>query len=32
LAAKARVLAAYEGFEAHANAVSEIRDALLAKN
>ena len=32
LAAKARVLATYEGFEAHANAVSEIRDGLLAKN
>jgi len=29
LAAKARVLATYEGFEAHANAVSEIRDGLL---
>jgi histidinol dehydrogenase len=32
LAAKARVLATYEGFEAHANAVSEIRDGLLRKN
>jgi histidinol dehydrogenase len=32
LAAKARVLATYEGFEAHANAVSEIRDGLLGKN
>jgi len=31
LAAKARILAEYEGFEAHANAVSEIRDGLLAK-
>jgi histidinol dehydrogenase len=31
LAAKARVLATYEGFEAHANAVSEIRDGLLGK-
>ncbi|HEY4162182.1 MAG TPA: histidinol dehydrogenase, partial [Dongiaceae bacterium] len=29
LAAKARVLATYEGFDAHANAVSEIRDGLL---
>jgi histidinol dehydrogenase len=29
LAAKARVLATYEGFDAHANAVSEIRDELL---
>jgi histidinol dehydrogenase len=29
LATKARVLATYEGFEAHANAVSEIRDGLL---
>ncbi|MCA3130211.1 MAG: histidinol dehydrogenase [Betaproteobacteria bacterium] len=31
LARHARVLAAYEGFEAHANAVSEVRDALIAK-
>ena len=31
LAAKARVLATYEGFDAHANAVSELRDGLLAK-
>lgn len=31
LARHARVLATYEGFDAHANAVSEIRDALLAK-
>lgn len=31
LAAKARILATYEGFEAHANAVSEIRDGLLGK-
>jgi histidinol dehydrogenase len=31
LAAKARILATYEGFEAHANAVSEMRDGLLAK-
>jgi histidinol dehydrogenase len=31
LAQKARILATYEGFEAHANAVSEIRDGLLAK-
>jgi histidinol dehydrogenase len=29
LAKHARVLATYEGFEAHANAVSEIRDKLL---
>lgn len=29
LAKHARVLATYEGFEAHANAVSELRDALL---
>jgi histidinol dehydrogenase len=31
LAAKARVLATYEGFDAHANAVSEIRDELLKR-
>jgi histidinol dehydrogenase len=31
LARHARVLATYEGFEAHANAVSEVRDALIAK-
>jgi histidinol dehydrogenase len=31
LARHARALAAYEGFEAHANAVSGIRDALLGK-
>jgi histidinol dehydrogenase len=30
LARHARVLAEYEGFAAHANAVSETRDALLA--
>jgi histidinol dehydrogenase len=29
LARQARVLATYEGFDAHANAVSEIRDTLL---
>ena len=29
LAKHARVLATYEGFEAHANAVSEMRDAIL---
>ena len=29
LARQARVLATYEGFDAHANAVSEIRDGLL---
>jgi histidinol dehydrogenase len=29
LAKHARVLATYEGFEAHANAVSELREALL---
>jgi histidinol dehydrogenase len=29
LAAKARILATYEGFDAHANAVSEMRDGLL---
>jgi histidinol dehydrogenase len=29
LARHARVLATYEGFEAHANAVSEVRDRLL---
>jgi histidinol dehydrogenase len=29
LARQARVLATYEGFDAHANAVSEMRDALL---
>ena len=28
LARQARVLATYEGFDAHANAVSEMRDAL----
>ena len=31
LARHARVLATYEGFDGHANAVSEIRDSLLAK-
>jgi histidinol dehydrogenase len=31
LARHARALATYEGFEAHANAVSEMRDALLGK-
>ena len=31
LARHARVLATYEGFEAHANAVSEIRDKLLKR-
>ena len=31
MARHARVLAAYEGFEAHANAVSELRDRLLKK-
>ena len=31
LAAKARILATYEGFVGHANAVSEIRDGILAK-
>jgi histidinol dehydrogenase len=31
LAKHARALAAYEGFEAHANAVSEIRDKLLKR-
>ena len=31
LAKHARVLATYEGFDAHANAVSEIRDELLGK-
>ena len=31
LAQKARVLATYEGFVGHANAVSEIRDGLLGK-
>ena len=31
LARHARVLAEYEGFAAHANAVSEIRDALLKR-
>jgi len=30
LARHARVLAAYEGFDGHANAVSEMRDALLS--
>lgn len=30
LAQHARVLATYEGFDAHANAVSELRDRLLA--
>jgi histidinol dehydrogenase len=29
LARHARIIATYEGFEAHANAVSEIRDRLL---
>jgi histidinol dehydrogenase len=29
LARNARTIATYEGFEAHANAVSEIRDRLL---
>jgi histidinol dehydrogenase len=32
LAQKARTLATYEGFDGHANAVSETRDRLLAKN
>ncbi len=31
LARQARVLATYEGFDAHANAVSEMRDALLKR-
>jgi histidinol dehydrogenase len=31
LAKHARVLATYEGFDAHANAVSEIRDELIRK-
>ena len=31
LAGPARILATYEGFEAHANAVSEMRDALLKR-
>ena len=31
LARHARTLATYEGFEAHANAVSETRDALLKR-
>jgi histidinol dehydrogenase len=31
LAKHARTLAAYEGFEAHANAVSETRDKLLKR-
>ena len=31
LARHARALATYEGFEAHANAVSELRDALLKR-
>ncbi len=31
LARHARTLATYEGFEAHANAVSELRDRLLAR-
>lgn len=31
LARQARVLATYEGFEAHANAVSELRDTLLKR-
>ena len=31
LAAKARILATYEGFDAHANAVSEMRDGLLGR-
>jgi histidinol dehydrogenase len=31
LARHARVLARYEGFDAHENAISEIRDALLGK-
>ena len=31
LAAKARILATYEGFDGHANAVSELRDGLLGK-
>jgi histidinol dehydrogenase len=30
LARHARVLATYEGFDAHANAVSALRDPLLA--
>jgi histidinol dehydrogenase len=30
LAKHARVLATYEGFDAHANAVSEIRERVLA--
>ncbi len=32
LAKHAHALAKYEGFDAHANAVSELRDALLRKN
>lgn len=32
MARQARVLATYEGFEAHANAVSELRDQLLKKS
>jgi histidinol dehydrogenase len=31
LAKHARLLAEYEGFDSHANAVSEIRDGLLAQ-
>ena len=31
LARHARVLARYEGFDAHANAISEIRDDLLKR-
>jgi histidinol dehydrogenase len=31
LAQKARILATYEGFVGHANAVSEVRDGILAK-
>jgi histidinol dehydrogenase len=32
LARHAHVLATYEGFDAHANAVSGIRDALLKRS
>ena len=31
LAQKARILATYEGFVGHANAVSEMRDGILGK-
>ena len=29
LAKQAKIIASYEGFDAHANAVSELRDKLL---